>query len=331
MLSVQVAKESAAKFNPHIKLEAHHANIKDAQFNIEWFQSFDLVFNALDNLDARRHVNKMCLAASVPLIESGTTGFNGQVQVIIKVSIYMDYIQSGPTYRFQGKTECYDCNTKEVPKSFPVCTIRSTPSQPIHCIVWAKSYLFTEIFGTSEDETPEFDHSEDSENAKEIENLRKESHALNEIRQSMGSDEFPRRVFEKVFLDDIDRLRSMEDMWKTRRPPIALNYDETSKAASTIKTLVTQQDQTPWTLAENFAVFRDSLQRLSTRLHQYQTKATVDNAQPTLAFDKDDDDTLDFVAASANLRSIIFGIETRSKFDIKRELLPCPFRSLKLV
>lgn len=43
------------------------------------------MFNALDNLEARRHVNKMCLAADVPLIESGTTGFNGQVQVIIKV------------------------------------------------------------------------------------------------------------------------------------------------------------------------------------------------------------------------------------------------------
>lgn len=81
----QVAKESAAKFNPHIKLEAHHANIKDPQFNIQWFQGFNLVFNALDNLDARRHVNKMCLAADVPLIESGTTGFNGQVQVIKKV------------------------------------------------------------------------------------------------------------------------------------------------------------------------------------------------------------------------------------------------------
>lgn len=81
----QVAKETAAKFNPHIKLEAHHANIKDPQFNIGWFEGFNLVFNALDNLDARRHVNRMCLAANVPLIESGTTGFNGQVQVIQKV------------------------------------------------------------------------------------------------------------------------------------------------------------------------------------------------------------------------------------------------------
>jgi len=68
-----------------VTLEAHHANIKDAQFNIDWFQGFDVVFNALDNLEARRHVNQMCLAANAPLIESGTTGFKGQVQIIKKV------------------------------------------------------------------------------------------------------------------------------------------------------------------------------------------------------------------------------------------------------
>lgn len=37
-----------------------------------------------------------------------------------------------------------------------------------------------------------------------------------------------------------------------------------------------------------------------------------------LIFDKDDEDTLDFVAASANLRSIVFGIESKSKFDTKQ-------------
>jgi len=83
---LQVARDAAGKFNPSVKLVAHHANIKDPEFNIDWFQSFEIVFNALDNLDARRHVNKMCLAADVPLIESGTTGFNGQVQIIKKVS-----------------------------------------------------------------------------------------------------------------------------------------------------------------------------------------------------------------------------------------------------
>lgn len=58
----------------------------DSQFSVDWFAGFNIVFNALDNLAARRHVNRMCLAAGVPLVESGTTGFNGQVQVIEKVS-----------------------------------------------------------------------------------------------------------------------------------------------------------------------------------------------------------------------------------------------------
>lgn len=75
----------AHKFNPKAKLEAYHANIKDSEFGVDWFGQFNIVFNALDNLNARRHVNRVCLAADVPLIESGTTGFNGQVQVIKKV------------------------------------------------------------------------------------------------------------------------------------------------------------------------------------------------------------------------------------------------------
>jgi ubiquitin-like 1-activating enzyme E1 B len=78
-----------------VKLDARHANIKDPDFNLAFFKGFNIVFNALDNLgckcfiklilDARRHVNRMCLAADIPLIESGTTGFQGQVQPIVRV------------------------------------------------------------------------------------------------------------------------------------------------------------------------------------------------------------------------------------------------------
>ena len=41
----------------------------------------------------------------------------------------------------QGMTECYECQPKPKQKTFPGCTIRNTPSEPIHCIVWAK-HLF---------------------------------------------------------------------------------------------------------------------------------------------------------------------------------------------
>ncbi|ESZ89787.1 hypothetical protein SBOR_9825 [Sclerotinia borealis F-4128] len=300
-----VAKYAAHKFNPKVKLEAHHANIKDAQFNVDWFKGFTTVFNALDNLEARRHVNKMCLAADIPLVESGTTGFNGQVQVIKK-----------------GKTACYDCTTKETPKSFPVCTIRSTPSQPIHCIVWGKSYLLSEVFGTSEDESTEMDHSEDSENAKEIEKLRLESQALKMIKESVGTDAFPQLLFDKVYKDDIVRLRSMEDMWKSRRPPEALDYATLNSEAGSDearKQAVLKDDQRVWNLHENLIVFKDSLERLSKRLQELKaTSNGAGSAEPIITFDKDDEDTLDFVTASANLRSIVFGIECKSRFDIKQ-------------
>jgi ubiquitin-like 1-activating enzyme E1 B len=184
--------------------------------------------------------------------------------------------------------------------------------------VWAKSYLFTEIFGTSEDEAPELDHAQDSENQEEIGNLRKEAHALKRIRMTMGSDDFPRLVFDKVFKEDIDRLRSMEDMWKNKKPPVALDYDTLSKEALGVGSEIVQKDQLDWTLAENFAVFHDSVRRLSDRLEETRLNVDMGNAPPILTFDKDDVDTLDFVTASANLRSAVFGIERKSKFDIKR-------------
>ena len=48
---------------------------------------FALVLNALDNRAARSHVNRMCLAADVPLVESGTAGYLGQVDFISTTSI----------------------------------------------------------------------------------------------------------------------------------------------------------------------------------------------------------------------------------------------------
>ncbi|KAJ5800405.1 uncharacterized protein N7518_002473 [Penicillium psychrosexuale] len=304
-----VAKEVAQKFRSDAKLEAYHANIMDAQFNVSWFESFNVVFNALDNIAARRHVNKMCLAANVPLIESGTTGFNGQVQVIQK-----------------SQTECYDCTPKQTPKSFPVCTIRSNPSQPIHCIVWAKSFLLPELFGYSEDEAAEVDNTEDADNgaetdvrlANEIADLRKEALELKELRQSIGTEEAYQKVFDKVFRRDTIRLQDMKEMWKERDPPEPLDFAQLQEESASIDSTISTDDQKVWTLGENFSVFRDSLNRLAQRLKELQANNPPGQDSPALIFDKDDVDTLDFVTATANLRAAIFHLELKSKFDVKQ-------------
>ena len=297
-----VAKEVASKFRPTANLVAHHANIKDQEYSVEWFSTFRMVFNALDNIDARRHVNRMCLAADVPLIESGTTGFNGNVQVIKK-----------------GQTACYDCKDKPVPKSFPVCTVRSTPSQPIHTIVWAKSYLLPELFGATDAAATDVDATADSENADEIKKLKEESEQLRKLRSSMGSPDLAKNVFEQVFTKDIERLLSMEDYWKNKKAPSPLKYDAIAAGSETIDTSICKDDQNVWQLQETFVVFKDALRRLETRLAEERAAVTEGgHPEPIIEFDKDDEDTLDFVTAAANLWSAAFSIEPKSKFDTKQ-------------
>lgn len=46
----------------------------------------------------------------------------------------------------RGETACYECHEKPTQKVFPICTIRSTPDKPVHCIVWAKE-AFKLLFG----------------------------------------------------------------------------------------------------------------------------------------------------------------------------------------
>lgn len=214
----------------------------------------------------------------------------------------------------QGITECYECYPKEKPRTYPVCTIRSTPSQPIHCIVWAKSYLFSEIFGEGGEEAPELDNTATGENREEIERLRDEALALKKIRGAMCTAEFAQMVFNKVFTQDIQQVLRNEDTWKNRRAPVPLQWADLNEQNLEGATIA-QHDQRTWTVQESFAVFVDSLSRLRKRMLDLDTASK----EKALSFDKDDEDTLDFVAAAANLRSYIYGIEMRSKFDMKRK------------
>ncbi|CAJ2666451.1 unnamed protein product [Trifolium pratense] len=74
----KVARDAVLKFRPKINITSYHENVKDPDFNVDFFTQFNVVLNGLDYLDARRHVNRLCLAADVPLVD-GTTGFLGQV------------------------------------------------------------------------------------------------------------------------------------------------------------------------------------------------------------------------------------------------------------
>ncbi len=74
MSKALVAADQVKKFNQSedLHIVAHHGNIKDKKFGADFIQKFDLIFNALDNIEARRHVNRVCISVDKPLIDGGT-------------------------------------------------------------------------------------------------------------------------------------------------------------------------------------------------------------------------------------------------------------------
>lgn len=149
----------------------------------------------------------------------------------------------------------------------------------------------------------------------------------------MESPGFAESIFQKAFKRDIGRLLSMEDMWKSRKPPTPLDHAVLVEEAQNLEPEIAREDQRKWSLAENYVVFADSVRRLASRMQELRASTKEGDAPPIMSFDKDDEDTLDFVAASANLRSFIFGIELKSKFDIKRKeiLLSLPLNYQTLI
>ncbi|KAG8262428.1 Ubiquitin-activating enzyme E1-like [Homalodisca vitripennis] len=122
----------------------------------------------------------------------------------------------------------------------------------------------------------------------------------------------PEKLFTKLFHDDIKYLLSMDNLWKSRRPPTPLDWKNLPDAVegSSREPQDQLKDQRCWSIAECASVFSESCKGL---WQQFQTLKEGDH----LVWDKDDRHAMDFVAACANIRSYIFGIPQKSRFDVK--------------
>lgn len=90
----------------------------------------------------------------------------------------------------------------------------------------------------------------------------------------------------------------MDELWKTRERPNPLEIPDE------IADSVDLNDQNVPQIDELLTVLARSIDALLAR-------------DCEITFDKDDNDTLDFVFAAANLRALVFGIEVKSRFDVK--------------
>jgi ubiquitin-like 1-activating enzyme E1 B len=356
-----VASEAALKMVPPLSQQQHeddtgakytpyHGNVCDnSKFNVPYVQRFNLVLNALDNIAARRRVNRLCLAANVPLVEAGTAGYLGQVTVIDKNS----------------NTECYECQPKPTQKVYPICTIRSTPSQPVHCIVWAKE-LYKLCFGPKVGDSMLFEDEESlrAEKAAEEEEKKEEEGGANGneskngsaaeaastdgeeggekstymdlivgLRLLLGVDNVDENDDEKKALDLEDEAKRNDllskaqesltalfvteiqkqigmDRYKTaEKVPVPVSLDDLAKCTATI-TGEGEDHLLPPTERKDYKPTQIwSPSDCIQELASCFLDVAASNNQPLPEFDKDDDMAMRFVTAASNLRSYVFQIE----------------------
>ena len=84
-------------------------------------ENLTCVFNALDNINARKFMDDQCFRNNIPLFESGTNGTKGNTQPVIPFI-----------------TETYSASSDpDNEKTYPICTIKSFPNEIHHVVHWA--------------------------------------------------------------------------------------------------------------------------------------------------------------------------------------------------
>ena len=128
----EIASKKIKLMNPDVEIIAltqkmclETENIFDEKFH----SGIDIYLNALDNVDARIYMDSMAIKYSKPLIDSGTMGSKGNVQVIIP-----------------HLTESYGSSKDPDEKvGIAICTIKAFPYKPEHTIQWARELFESEF------------------------------------------------------------------------------------------------------------------------------------------------------------------------------------------
>ncbi|KAK4984794.1 E1 ubiquitin-activating protein [Elasticomyces elasticus] len=137
-LKSDCAAEAVQAMNPDLKgkivtLRDRVGPDTESIFDETFWEGLDGVTNALDNVDARTYVDRKCVTFFKPLLDSGTLGTKGNVQVVLP-----------------RLTESYSSSQDPPEQSFPMCTLRSFPNRIEHTIAWAKDLFHTYFVGPPE-------------------------------------------------------------------------------------------------------------------------------------------------------------------------------------
>ncbi|SYZ63107.1 ubiquitin-activating_enzyme-like_protein (plasmid) [Leishmania braziliensis MHOM/BR/75/M2904] len=326
---------------------AYHDSVKADRYDDAFYRQFAVVLGALDNVSARQHVNRMCMRNNVPLIESGTMGYNGQVQPMLK-DVY----------------ECYDCRPKPPDtKTFAVCTIHARPTTMVHCVHYAKE-LYETLFGSSPSDTDGKEAgalastrttaATDTASAKSSQEVKEQQRAaapsdggeLSYLRtmvsdwrcrvatvpsgltgasmlgHSDGGDvdsgsassaaALAVKLLRLLFVANIEALLSLKSFWPGKSPEPLSRHDIDCVAAAYMTPSATVQPSPPPPPSGDHVLSVQACMEL------FLSSVVQCLARPSgLAFRKEDDAAVRFVSATANMRAHVFHIAKKSLEDVR--------------
>ncbi|KAG1656714.1 Ubiquitin-like modifier-activating enzyme 1 [Nymphon striatum] len=216
--------------NPDIHVTAHQNRVggeTEHVYNDDFFENLDGVANALDNIDARIYMDRRCVYYRKPLLESGTLGTKGNVQVVIP-----------------HLTESYSSSQDPPEKSIPICTLKNFPNAIEHTLQWARD-VFEGVFKQNAENAEQFmqdpkfqERTMRLPGSQPIEVISSLKRALVDDRPSNYEDciTWARNYFEEQFNNQIKQLlhnfpadqktSSGAEFWSgPKRCPHALSFD----------------------------------------------------------------------------------------------------------
>jgi ubiquitin-activating enzyme E1 len=193
-------------------------------FNFPFWEGLNGVCNALDNIKARLYVDEKCVFHKKPLLESGTSGTKGNVQVVVP------YV-----------TESYGSSVDPPTPETPVCLLHSFPNNIEHCLQWGRELILEGHFVKEPEITNNYIEKENylqtlSQNLK-LPTLEILDRTINKrIKTFDECISWARNLFEELYVNKINQLlhnfpldyvdQHGTPFWNSsKRPPTPINYD----------------------------------------------------------------------------------------------------------
>ncbi|TRY64013.1 hypothetical protein TCAL_05576, partial [Tigriopus californicus] len=288
----QTSAAAIMEMNPAVHVEVFEERVgkeSEAVFTEDFWKQFDVIVNALDNVSARQYVDEQCVRHEKPLLESGTLGTKGNVQVIIP-----------------HLTESYEDSQDPPEKEIPMCTLKHYPFTLEHTIHWAKD-LFHGLFERPSVLMEKFliQEVELSEDARTDLSDFLFCFPLQPDRlcqSALDCLEWARSLWEQRFANEIKQILHIF-------PPDALASSDDSDVPQTDNENDEKEDTSEEGLLSPKLEALDGLPGNSP-FQQIQT----------IEFEKDDDDNghMDFIYAAASIRAQNYGIPIKDRPTAKR-------------